>query len=57
MKEDFNIKGAEWDPSVLLHPVASQTLRDLADFYSLVHSLPVLSVPITTQTLVAMLIQ
>jgi len=45
MGEDFNIRDAEWNPSVLLHPVAGQSLRDLADFYSLVRSLPALSVP------------
>ena len=43
--KDFNIRDTEWDPSVSLHPVAGQSLRDLADFYSLVCSLPVLSVP------------
>ena len=43
--KDFNIRDNEWDPSVSLHPVAGQSLRDLADFYSLVCSLPVLSVP------------
>jgi len=45
MDKDFNIRDAEWDPSVLLHPAAGQTLRDLADSYSLVYFLPVLSVP------------
>jgi len=42
---DFNIRDAEWDPSVSLHPAAGQSLRDLADSYSLVRSLPALSVP------------
>ena len=42
---DFNIRDTEWDSSVLLHPVAGQSLRDLTDSYSLVCSLPVLSVP------------
>ena len=37
-------KDAEWDLSVSLHPVASQALRDLADSYSLVCSIPVISV-------------
>ena len=45
MGGDFNIRDAEWDPSVSLHPAAGQSLRDLADSYSLVHSLPALSVP------------
>ena len=45
MGRDFNIRGAEWDPSVSSHPAAGQSLRDLADSYSLVHSLPVLSIP------------
>ena len=45
MGGDFNIRDAEWDPSVSSHPAAGQSLRDLADSYSLVHSLPVLSVP------------
>ena len=43
--EDFNIRDTEWDPSVLLHLAADQILRDLADSYSFVCSLPVLSVP------------
>ena len=46
MGGDFNIRDAEWDSSVSSHPAAGQSLRDLADSYSLVHSLPVLSVPI-----------
>ena len=45
MGGDFNIGDAEWDPSVLLHPAAGQSLRDLADSYSLVCSLPALPVP------------
>ena len=45
MGGDFNIRDAEWNPSVSSHPAAGQTLRDLADFYILVHPLPVLSVP------------
>ena len=45
MGGDFNIRDAKWDPSVSSHPAAGQSLRDLADFYSLVHSLPALSVP------------
>ena len=51
MGRDFNIRDAEWDPSVSSHPAAGQSLRDLADSYSLVRS-PSLS---TTQTLVVML--
>ena len=42
---DFNIRDAEWDTSVSSHPAAGQSLRDLADSYSLVRSLPALSVP------------
>ena len=45
MGGDFNIRDTEWDPSVSLHPAAGQSLRDLADSYSLVCSLPALSVP------------
>jgi len=45
MGGDFNIRDAKWDPSVSLHPAAGQSLRDLADSYSLVRSLPALSVP------------
>jgi len=45
MSRDFNIRDAEWDPSVSLHSTAGQSLRDLAGSYSLVRSLPVLSVP------------
>ena len=45
MSGDFNIRDTEWDLSVSLHPAAGQSLRDLADSYSLVHSLPVLPVP------------
>ena len=43
--KDFNIRNAEWNSSVSLHPAAGQSLRDLADSYSLVRSLPVFSVP------------
>ena len=45
MGGDFNIRDAEWDPSVSSHPAAGQSLRDLADSYNLVRSLLVLSVP------------
>ena len=45
MGGDFNIRDAEWDPSVSSHPAAGQSLRDLADSCSLVRLLPVLSVP------------
>ena len=45
MGRDFNIRDAKWDPSILLHSAAGQSLRDLTDFYSLVCSLLVLSVP------------
>ena len=39
MREDINVRNAEQDLFVSLHPVASQALRDLADSYSLVHSI------------------
>ena len=42
---DFNIRDAEWDPSISSHLAAGQFLRYLADSYSLVCLLPVLSVP------------
>ena len=42
---DFNVRDAEWDPSVSSYPAAGQSLMDLADSYSLVCSIPVLSVP------------
>jgi len=45
MDGDFNIRDAEWDPSVSLHPATGQSLRDFADSYSLICSIPVLSVP------------
>jgi len=45
MGGDFNIRDAEWDPSVSSYPAAGQALMDLADSYSLVHSIPALSVP------------
>ena len=44
MSEDLNIRDAEQNLSVSLYPIAGQTLRDLADFYSLVHSFSMLSV-------------
>ena len=46
MDGDFNIRNAEWDLSVSSHSAAGQSLKDLVDSYSLVYSLPVLSVPI-----------
>ena len=45
MGRNFNIRDTEWDPSVSLHPAAGQSLRNLAESYSLVCSLPALSVP------------
>ena len=45
MGGDFNIRDAEWDPSVSSHPAAGQSLRNLADSYSLMCLLPVLPVP------------
>ena len=44
MGGDFNVRDAEWDSSISSHPAASQALMDLAEFYSLVHSILVLSV-------------
>jgi len=43
--KDFNIRDTEWDPSISLHSAAGQSLKNLADSYSLVCSLLVLSVP------------
>jgi len=43
---DFNIRDAEWNLSVSLYSAVGQTLRDLADIYSLVYSLLAFSVPI-----------
>ena len=45
MGGDFNIRDAEWDPSVSSHPAASQTLVNLADSLDLVRSFPELPVP------------
>ena len=45
MGGDFNIRDAEWDPSVSLHPAAGQALMDLANSFGLVCSLPELPVP------------
>jgi len=45
MGGDFNIRDAEWDPSVSSHLTAGQTLMDLADSLGLVRSLPELPVP------------
>ena len=45
MGGDFNVRDAEWDPSVSSHPAAGQALMDLAESYSLVCSIPALSVP------------
>ena len=45
MGGDFNIRDAEWDPSVSLHSATGQSLRNLAESYSLVCSLPALSIP------------
>ncbi len=39
-----NIRDAKWNLFVFSHSAAGQVLRDLADSYSLVHSIPVLSV-------------
>ena len=44
MGGDFNVRDTEWDPSVSSHPAAGQALIDLAESYSLVYSIPVLSV-------------
>ena len=45
MGGDFNVRDAEWNPSVSSHPAAGQALMDLAKSYSLVYSIPALSVP------------
>ena len=45
MGGDFNVRDAEWDPSVSSHPAAGQALMDLADSLGLVRSLPALPVP------------
>jgi len=45
MGGDFNVRDAEWDPSVSSHPAAGQALMDLADSLGLVCSLPALPVP------------
>ena len=45
MGGNFNIRDTEWDPSVSVHPAASQALMDLADSLDLMCSLPVLPVP------------
>ena len=45
MGGDFNIRDAKWDPSVSSYPAAGQALMDLADSYSLVRSIPALSIP------------
>jgi len=45
MGRNFNIRDAKWNPSILLHSAAGQSLRDLIDFYSLVCSLLVLFIP------------
>jgi len=45
MGGDFNIRDTEWNPSVSSHPTAGQSLKDLADYYSPVHSISVLAVP------------
>ena len=39
MGGDFNVRDAEWDPLVTSYPAAGQALMDLADSFSLVHSL------------------
>ena len=42
---DLDIRDIEWDPFVFVHYVAGQALRDLANSYSLVYSILVLSIP------------
>jgi len=42
---DFNIRDAEWNPSVSSHPAAGQALVDLADSLGLVRLLPEFPVP------------
>ena len=46
MGGDFNIRDADWDPSVSSHSATGQALMDLADSLGLVCSLPELPVPI-----------
>ena len=43
--ENLNIRDAEQNLSISSHPTAGQILIDLAKSYSLVYSIPVLSVP------------
>jgi len=45
MGGDFNVRDAKWNLSVSSHPAAGQALIDLAESYSLVRSIPALSVP------------
>ena len=45
MGGDFNVRNAKWDLSVSSHPAVGQVLMDLAESYSLVCLIPVLSVP------------
>jgi len=45
MGGDFNIRDAEWNPSVSSHSAVGQALMDLADSLGLVCSLPELPVP------------
>ena len=57
MGGDFNIRDAEWDPSVFSYPAAGQTLVDLADSLGLVRSLQSFLSLLTIQTLMVMLTQ
>jgi len=45
MEGDFNVRDAEWDPSISSYYAAGQVLIDLDESYSLVCSIPALSVP------------
>ena len=49
IREDFNIKDAEWNLVISSYSVASQALRNLADSYSLMCS--ILSLPVPTHYL------
>jgi len=45
MRENFNVRDAEWDSFISLYPAAGQVLRDLAGSYCLVYSIAALSIP------------
>jgi len=45
MRENFNVRDAEWDLFISLYSAASHILRNLADSYCLVCSIAALSIP------------